>query len=295
MPDQAVGYDGGVGRLTLAALLAGFALAAAGRAQDASRPLPPEWFDDDEWHLEVRYIITPEELARYRELTTRQAVDDFISTFWRQRDPSPGTAANEFRDEFTRRVGYANAHFADPNNAPHPGVESDRGRIYVTFGPPDKVEPWPSGAHEIWRYSAREKFAFVFSVPPITSCDSSYRILSPAPSATARGTFTTVQMYARRFVTVSIAVYFSGTASVTHALERTDGTKDLSDEAMMLTGQIGPAGTDPLSTHLLGCRMFEPNGMGFTQPLPPGSYAFSSRIVLLSGAAREDRVAFEVK
>src|SRR6185436_755950 len=296
MPDQAVGYDGGVGRLTLAALLAGFALAAAGRAQDASRPLPPEWFDDDEWHLEVRYIITPEELARYRELTTRQAVDDFISTFWRQRDPSPGTAANEFRDEFERRVAYANAHFADPNNAPHPGVESDRGRIYVTFGPPDKVEPWPSGAHEVWRYSDREqKFAFVFSVPPITSCDSSYRILSPAPIATARGTFTSVQIYPRRFVTVSIAVDFSQTASVSHSLQHPDGAAVLSEEEMMLTAAIGPAGTAPLSRHLLGCRMFEPNGMGFTQPLPPGSYTFSSRIVLIGGAARQDRVAFEVK
>jgi hypothetical protein len=41
--------------------------------------------------------------------------------------------------------------------------------------------------------------------------------------------------------------------------------------------------------------MFEPNGMGFTQPLPPGSYTMSSRIVLLGGAVREDKVAFEVR
>ena len=134
-------YDGRMRRFTFAALLAGFALATVGRAQDASRPLPPDWFDDDEWHLQVRYIMTPEELARYRALTTRQAVDDFITTFWRRRDPSPGTAANEFRDEFTRRVDYANAHFANPNDAPHQGVDSDRGRIYVTLGPPDTVEP----------------------------------------------------------------------------------------------------------------------------------------------------------
>ena len=295
---RAVGYDGGVGRLTSTALLAGFALTAAvGRAQGPSGRLSPDWFDDDEWHLQVRYIMTPEELARYRALTTRQAVDDFITTFWRRRDPSPGTAANEFRDEFTRRVDYANAHFANPNDAPHQGVDSDRGRIYVTLGPPDTVEPWPTGAHEIWRYSDREeKLAFDFSLPPIDSCDGSYRVLSPAPIATARGSFTSVQVYPRRFVAVSLAVDFSQTASVAHSLERPNGEPVPFDEAAMLSrGQIGPAGSDPLSRHLLGCRMFEPNGMGFTQPLPPGSYAFSSRIVLLSGAVREEKVAFEVK
>ena len=41
-------------------------------------------------------------------------------------------------------------------------------------------------------------------------------------------------------------------------------------------GQIGPAGKDPLSRHILDCRMSENGGMGFTHPLPSGSYVFSS-------------------
>lgn len=266
-------------------------------AQGSAAQLPPDWFDDDEWNLEVRYIITPEEFARYKALKTVQARDEFISGFWRQRDPSPGTALNEFRDEFLRRVEYANAHFADPNDAPHPGVESDRGRIYVTFGAPEKVERYPGGALEIWRYSERDqKFAFAFSVPPIASCDGTYRIFSPAPTATARGTFTSIQVYPRRFVTVSIAVDFSQTASVAHSLERPTGEPVPFEEAAMLgMGQLGPAGSDPLSQHLLACRMFEPNGMGYTQPLPAGAYVFKSRVVLLGGAVREDRVSFEVR
>ena len=41
--------------------------------------------------------------------------------------------------------------------------------------------------------------------------------------------------------------------------------------------------------------MFEPGGMGFTQSLPPGSYVFKSRVVLLGGAVRQDAVQFEVE
>lgn len=284
--------------MTLAALMAATAsLSTAGPAPAPSGQLSPEWFDDDEWHLEVRYVITSQELERYKQLTTERARDEFIEAFWQRRDPSPGTAPNEFRDEFLRRVAYANAHFADPNDAPHPGVESERGRIYVTFGPPEKVESYPGGAHEIWRYSDRDqRFAFGFSVPPISSCDSSYRILSPPPIATARGTFTSVRVYPRQFVTASIAIDFSQTASVAHSLARPNGeTVPFEEAAMLGDGKIGPAGTDPLARHLLACRMFEPNGMGFTQPLPPGSYVFSSRVVLLGGTVREDRVSFDVR
>jgi hypothetical protein len=90
-------------------------------------------------------------------------------------------------------------------------------------------------------------------------------------------------------------VDFSQAASVAHSLERPTGEPVPFEEAAMLgMGQLGPAGSDPLSQHLLTCRMFEPGGMGFTQPLPPGSYVFKSRVVLLGGAVREDRVAFAV-
>src|ERR1019366_5495821 len=48
---------------------------------------------------------------------------------------TPGTVVNEFKEEHYRRIGYANEHFA----ADVPGWKTDRGRIYITYGPPDEI------------------------------------------------------------------------------------------------------------------------------------------------------------
>jgi GWxTD domain-containing protein len=140
-------------------------------AQNTVRTLEEFWFDDDDWHHDVQYIISAEELSEFRQLRNTQERDSFISQFWAQRDPSPGTPQNEFRDEFYRRLKYANAHFADPANPSHDGMETDRGLFYVMYGAPDNIEQYPAGAYEIWRYAAPRgtgsAFRIEFSVPPI--------------------------------------------------------------------------------------------------------------------------------
>jgi len=65
----------------------------------------------------------------------------FIMNFWISRDPTPGTPANEFKDDFYRRVEYVNTHFA----AGVPGSQTDRGRMYILNGPPDEIVSHPSG------------------------------------------------------------------------------------------------------------------------------------------------------
>jgi GWxTD domain-containing protein len=74
---------------------------------------------------------------------------EFIEQFWLRRDPTPGTVENEFKEEHYRRIAYANERFASRI----PGWKTDRGRIYITFGPPDEIEfsarPTPA---ENWRY-----------------------------------------------------------------------------------------------------------------------------------------------
>ncbi len=95
-----------------------------------------KWLNQD-----VRWIITPEELTAFKQLSNDEERDAFIEQFWQRRDPTPDTEENEFKEEHYRRIAYANEHFA----AGRPGWMTDRGRIYIVFGPPDEIESHPSG------------------------------------------------------------------------------------------------------------------------------------------------------
>ena len=97
-----------------------------------------KWLDED-----VRWIITDEERAAFKQLSNDEERDQFIEAFWQRRDPTPDTVENEFKEEHYRRIAYANEHFA----AGIPGWKSDRGRIYIQYGPPDEIESHPSGGN----------------------------------------------------------------------------------------------------------------------------------------------------
>jgi GWxTD domain-containing protein len=120
-----------------------------------------KWLNED-----VVYIITPEERAAFLGLSTDAERDRFIEQFWQRRDPTPGTAQNEFKDEHYRRIAYANDHFTSKVGLPQgAGWRMDRGRIYILWGAPDEMESHPEGGtyvtgggttqtfpFEIWRY-----------------------------------------------------------------------------------------------------------------------------------------------
>ncbi len=119
-----------------------------------------KWLDED-----VRWIITDEELSAFKKLTTNAERDQFIEGFWQRRDPTPDTAENEYKEEHYRRIAYANEHYA----AGMPGWRTDRGRIYIMYGPPTSIDSHPMGGpyqrsqdegggntttfpFEVWRY-----------------------------------------------------------------------------------------------------------------------------------------------
>src|SRR5712692_7193738 len=95
-----------------------------------------KWLNED-----VAYIITDEERQAWKRLATDEEREQFIEQFWLRRDPTPDTAENEFKEEHYRRIAYANERYASGI----PGWKADRGRIYITFGPPDEIESHPSG------------------------------------------------------------------------------------------------------------------------------------------------------
>jgi GWxTD domain-containing protein len=95
-----------------------------------------KWLQED-----VAYIITDEERAAFKRLQNDEEREQFIENFWLRRDPTPDTVENEFKEEHYRRIQYANDHFASGI----PGWKTDRGRIYIVYGPPDERDEHPSG------------------------------------------------------------------------------------------------------------------------------------------------------
>ncbi len=95
-----------------------------------------KWLNED-----VAYIISDEERQAWKRLATDDERQSFIEQFWLRRDPTPDTEENEFKEEHYRRIAYANEHYASGI----PGWKTDRGRIYIMYGPADEVESHPSG------------------------------------------------------------------------------------------------------------------------------------------------------
>lgn len=95
-----------------------------------------KWLNED-----VAYIITDEEKQAFKRLKTDEERQQFVEQFWLRRDPTPDTEENEYKEEHYRRIAYANDHYASGI----PGWKTDRGMIYIKYGPPDEIDSHPSG------------------------------------------------------------------------------------------------------------------------------------------------------
>ncbi len=89
-------------------------------------------------------------LKKARDLTQR---DSLWLAFWQSHDPTPGTPRNEFLDTFLDRVRYADHHFSVGRIR---GSRTDRGLVYIRFGPPDEIEEhtleWETKDYQVWYY-----------------------------------------------------------------------------------------------------------------------------------------------
>ena len=133
----------------LAAALAASVLSC--RTYNIERKLQPVHAD---FLSKVSYIMTRDERKIFLDLPDTDK-NDFIEEFWKRRDPDPDTEANEYRAEYERRVERAGALF---HGEGRPGWQTDRGRIYVLFGPPSERLTYPmdpaGDCREVWYYGS---------------------------------------------------------------------------------------------------------------------------------------------
>src|SRR6266481_1202366 len=137
-----------------------------------------EWLERD-----VVYLINKEERDAFRRLATNEARDKFIEDFWEIRNPNPGSPTNSYREEIYQRIAFADARFSIG-----PGMEgwrTDRGRTYITLGPPQQNQVFRNSGNlypiEIWFYGganpALPPFFYVMFYQREGSGD--YRFYSP--------------------------------------------------------------------------------------------------------------------
>lgn len=110
------------------------ALPAAGQKANV-KDLAPRF---QEWLNLVAYHIQPVEKDVFMKLTSDRDRDVFVDTFWKQRDPTPGTPENEYRDELVKRFKYCNQFYG--RGTTREGWKTDMGRIHMILGPPASVE-----------------------------------------------------------------------------------------------------------------------------------------------------------
>jgi GWxTD domain-containing protein len=119
---------------------------------------------------EIGIIASKDEMKIYNGLSL-DLKPYFVEKFWKKRDPTPGTEVNELRDEFYNRLEYVKEHFAISNKK---GWETDMGRVYLKYGPPDDIarEPtglssmpdidtstWETEPTEVWEYHSKTAFS----------------------------------------------------------------------------------------------------------------------------------------
>lgn len=107
----------------------------------------------------MRFIVDESQLKELRRGNATEKEQKFRA-FWEQRDPTPETEYNELMTEYYRRIDQAYDQFTTPSK---PGHESDQGKIFIVYGPPEKIErrfPPNGNTQEVWTYGSR---TFIFT------------------------------------------------------------------------------------------------------------------------------------
>ncbi|MBI4531350.1 MAG: GWxTD domain-containing protein [Candidatus Latescibacteria bacterium] len=99
------------------------------------------------------YIAGSDTVERMKRLPYQPQQEAF-DAFWTKLDPTPQTEENELMEEYYTRAVFADRYFSSLSLR---GWRTDRGGIYMLYGPPDRIEDYPPdarfrGPYQVWRY-----------------------------------------------------------------------------------------------------------------------------------------------
>jgi GWxTD domain-containing protein len=104
---------------------------------------------------QLRYVAGQSDIDDIRDAGAFAEKRKRYAEFWTKLDPTPGTARNEAMEEYFRRIEYANDNF----RSYAAGWLTDKGRVFVIYGPPDNTSSDPfrseGKAVETWQYYHR--------------------------------------------------------------------------------------------------------------------------------------------
>jgi GWxTD domain-containing protein len=112
----------------------------------------------------AQFLMTADEAAKWKTVTSDDDAKSFIALFWARRDPTPGTSRNEYREEIERRIDYADVNFGGERQK---GAMTDRGRMFLLFGAPKRIGNSAEADREAWYQWTYEDEA-TFGVPRAT-------------------------------------------------------------------------------------------------------------------------------
>ena len=119
----------------------------------------------DTVYLPLVYLMTTEEQGAYPSLTP-EGKRRWLRQFWQKRDPTPGTPRNEAQEDYYARIAEANRRFRESGSGQIPGWRTDRGRVFIKYGPPDQVLSRPQAGsappYEAWKYTRGRALKYVF-------------------------------------------------------------------------------------------------------------------------------------
>lgn len=246
------------------------------------------WLED-----EVRWIITDTERDVFLRLEDDSRRDRFIEEFWRNRDPTPGTEQNEYREMHYERLAHATAQFG--RETPREGHETDRGRMYILLGKPQSINRLPNTQQavpiEVWFYSVDPALGmtpFFYLIFFKDNGVGEYRLYSPAMDGPKRLLNASGQLAVERGAggaggPGARSMLGSETGQVLAILRQVD--PELANAAASLVpGEGGDFGASPLRSELVLSRIFDlPDRL-----MPRATWAFN----VLTGVT-ESRVRFE--